>query len=327
MNRIAAVVIGRNEARKLPRSLSSVRGSAWPIVFVDSGSADASVDVARAMGADVVCLDDAEPFTVARARNAGFARVTQLDPGLQYVQFVDADSEITESWIALATQALAAQPDLAAVFGRLREREPHRSIYARLYQAEFDVQFGQRDVCGGMAMMRVDAVAQAGGFNTAMLGFEDFELSFRLRRAGWLVTRLDADMAVHEAAMNRASQWWRRQIRSGYARAQEATLHGQSPHRYGVRECRSIWFWGLLLPGAAIALTIVAGGPGALVLLGYPALVLRIMHRARQRGVRGVDAAVYAIGCVAGKFPQVGGLIRFHLEQVRRRLRLTPHHA
>ena len=45
------------------------------VVYVDSGSADGSVQWARGQGVEVVELDLQLPFTAARARNAGFARL------------------------------------------------------------------------------------------------------------------------------------------------------------------------------------------------------------------------------------------------------------
>ena len=47
-------------------------------------------DVALAAGSDVVRLDLAQPFTAARARNAGFARLREIAPEVAWVQFVDA---------------------------------------------------------------------------------------------------------------------------------------------------------------------------------------------------------------------------------------------
>ena len=72
---VAAVAIGRNEGARLRACLSSLQGQADPIVYVDSGSTDGSVAAARALGADVVELDMSVPFTAARARNAGLARL------------------------------------------------------------------------------------------------------------------------------------------------------------------------------------------------------------------------------------------------------------
>jgi len=316
MTRLAAIVIGRNEAAKLPRCLSSVLGRAAPIIFVDSGSEDGSVDLARAMGVDVIELASSTPFTVARARNAGLARALQLDPQIAYVQFVDADSEIVPSWFARASGALNDNPDAAVVYGRLRERAPHRSVYARLYQAEFEQQFSQSEACGGMAMMRTAAVQQVDGFNSTMVGFEDVELSFRLRQAGWQVLRLDTEMAVHEAAMTRFRQWWQRQTRSGYARAHHVRIHGGSPEPRARRESRSIWVWGMALPLFALTATLRAGGLSLLLLAAYPAFFLRI-YRRKQCGGPGDGAALYAASCVLGKFPQAIGQTQFHAARLR----------
>ena len=53
--------------------LTSLGGAS--VVYVDSGSTDGSVDLARDLGADVVELDLSSPFTAARARNAGLERL------------------------------------------------------------------------------------------------------------------------------------------------------------------------------------------------------------------------------------------------------------
>ena len=72
---IGAVVIGRNEGERLVRCLASLAGATGHVVYVDSGSTDGSVAAAQAAGAEVVTLDPDRPFTAARARNAGFARL------------------------------------------------------------------------------------------------------------------------------------------------------------------------------------------------------------------------------------------------------------
>jgi glycosyltransferase involved in cell wall biosynthesis len=88
---VAIVVIGRNEGARLNCCLESVVSVGCPIVYVDSGSTDGSVPMARSVGSDVIELDMRIPFTAARARNEGFARVRQLAPDIPYVQFVDGD--------------------------------------------------------------------------------------------------------------------------------------------------------------------------------------------------------------------------------------------
>ena len=72
MRAVDAVVIGRNEGERLRICLQSVIGQVRRVVYVDSGSTDGSVALAQSLGARVVQLDLAQPFTAARARNAGW---------------------------------------------------------------------------------------------------------------------------------------------------------------------------------------------------------------------------------------------------------------
>jgi glycosyltransferase involved in cell wall biosynthesis len=87
---IGVVVIGRNEGERLRKCLTSVQRVADRVVYVDSGSTDGSVAMARGMGLEVVELDLGTPFTAARARNEGFKKLLELVPNLVYVQLVDS---------------------------------------------------------------------------------------------------------------------------------------------------------------------------------------------------------------------------------------------
>ena len=93
-SRSGAVVIGRNEGDRLRACIESVLPSFRTTVYVDSGSTDGSIPLARSMEVEVVELDMDRPFTAARARNAGFERLKEIKPELAYVQFVDGDCEI-----------------------------------------------------------------------------------------------------------------------------------------------------------------------------------------------------------------------------------------
>src|SRR5688500_1309656 len=106
--KIGVVAIGRNEGERLRACLNSCVGKVAAVVYVDSGSTDGSIEMAKSMGVDVVPLDLSKQFTAARARNAGFARLAASHPQIEYVQFVDGDCEIVDGWIEQAAAALAA---------------------------------------------------------------------------------------------------------------------------------------------------------------------------------------------------------------------------
>lgn len=153
MSTLGLVAIGRNEGQRLHRSLNSVVGRGLTVVYVDSGSTDGSIELARSLGAEVVELDLSRPFTAARARNEGFERLSDLDPEVCFVQFVDGDCEVVEGWLEKAKQVLEQNPEVVVVCGRRRERSPESTVYNRLTDLEWDSPVGEATACGGDAMM------------------------------------------------------------------------------------------------------------------------------------------------------------------------------
>src|SRR5690348_9059746 len=152
---VGVVVIGRNEGERLKRCLRSLLAQgAGPIVYVDSGSTDDSVEFSRSLGVIVVNLDTSIPFTMARGRNAGFAELQRSFPTLRWVQFVDGDCEVRPDWIAKARAAFNERPEVAAVCGRRRERYPEASIYNRLADMEWNGPIGEVEECGGDVLFR-----------------------------------------------------------------------------------------------------------------------------------------------------------------------------
>jgi glycosyltransferase involved in cell wall biosynthesis len=272
------VVIGRNEGERLKQCLMSVQRSQL-IVYVDSGSTDGSIKWAQDYGADVLELDTNASFTAARARNAGFAQLRKLAPQLEYVQFVDGDCELRPAWPRHAIEFLDTNRQVCAVFGRRRERYPNRSVYNWLCDREWDVPVGNVKSCGGDVMMRVSALAAAGGYRNDLIAGEEPELCVRLRTAGWQVWRIDQEMTLHDAAITRFGQWWLRMVRSGHAFAEVSYLHGVSPEQLWVWESRRAWAWGVLLPLVSAATIVLSGWPGSLILLVYPLQMLRRMAR------------------------------------------------
>ena len=87
MNRLSISVITLNEAHDLPRLLKSVEGLAEQIVVVDSGSTDATVEIARAAGAHVLTrvwtnYADQKNFAASQASE-------------DWILLLDADEEVS----------------------------------------------------------------------------------------------------------------------------------------------------------------------------------------------------------------------------------------
>jgi len=305
-SKIAAVVIGRNEGQRLLLCLTSVKKRIASVVYVDSGSTDGSVALARKLGAYVVILDTSLPFTAARARNAGLAALRSN--GLpDFVQFIDGDCELQDGWTNTARQFLESHPRAAVVCGRRRERFPERSVYNRLCNREWDTPVGLTRSCGGDTLMRWTALEQVGGFNPTLIAGEEPELCVRLRSKKWEIWRLDADMTLHDANISRFSQWWMRMRRSGHAAAEGMAMHGAPPERHGVAAVGRAILWGLLLP-IIIAVGTIAINPWIMVLLAiYPLQVLRLAIRKGGKWGDWEEACFLTIG----KFPETQGILMY----------------
>jgi glycosyltransferase involved in cell wall biosynthesis len=319
MNHLGVVVIGRNEGERLRRCLSMVCGRNLTAVYVDSNSTDGSSELARALGVEVVKLDLSRPFTAARARNAGFAQLEEIDPDVLFVQFVDGDCELVDGWVAQASCVLEERPEVAVVCGRRRERFPEQSIYNRLADLEWDTPVGEAKYCGGDAMMRVTAFRQVGGFNPELIAGEEPELCVRLRRQGWIVLRIDAEMVLHDMAMTRLWQWWQRSSRSGFAFAEGAALHGRLPERHWIHQVRSTGFWGIALPLLTLGLAWPTRGASLALLGSYLLLYWRIRRYGLRHGWSAPEARLYARWCVLAKFPETVGLVSYWLHRAVRR--------
>ena len=314
--RVGVVVIGRNEGERLRRCLASA--SCWPlvvaVVYVDSGSVDDSVEIAKAY-ADVVELDPAVKFTAARARNTGLLRLTsqfQID----FVQFVDGDCELDSSWIRAAANFLVKHPQAAVACGRRRERSPDASVYNHLCDLEWDTPVGEASACGGDAMIRVAAIRGVGGYRWDLIAGEEPELCVRLRNAGWQIHRLDAEMTLHDANMTQFSQWWRRTVRAGHAYAEGAALHGRSPRRHWVREVRSNWLLGAIVPILALALAWPTWGLSVAMFGLYGLIAFRVWRWGVRRGWASRDAGRYAMFVVIGKFPSAIGQAQYWINRM-----------
>jgi len=315
MARIGVVVIGRNEGDRLRRCLESLASAQVPIIYVDSGSTDLSVELATRLGASVVPLDLSIPFTAARARNAGFDHLMECAPDCDYVQFVDGDCEVVAGWLESAQAILDGDARVGVVCGRRRERYPEASIYNRICDIEWDTPIGSANACGGDALMRVAAIQQVSGYNPQVIAAEDDELCLRLRRAGWMVQRIDAEMTIHDAAMLRFGQWWKRATRCGYAYAQGAALHGAEPERHFVAQRGRVLLWGLLIPLILLTLAWPTQGWSLIGFVIYPLQAFRIAWRNRRRPVSKSTALAYGISCMLAKFPECQGVATYHWRQ------------
>jgi uncharacterized protein Usg len=122
-------------------------------------------------------------------------------------------------------------------------------------------------------------------------------------------------MTLHDAAMTRWGQWWRRNVRAGHAYAEGAALHGRGPTRHKVAETRRALIWGLALPVVTTLLASQSWTWLALLML-YPLQVLRLALRFRD--TPGIEVPwVYACFLVMARFPEAQGVVQFWRDKWR----------
>ncbi len=317
---IGLVVIGRNEGQRLLLSLQSMQLSHCPIVYVDSGSKDNSVAIAKPLVSCVHQLDPATPFSAARARNEGFEQLTKLYPNLQYIQFVDGDCVIYEGWLEAAQAAMQQDNARAAVIGHLQELNPDASIYNRMCAMEWRSPAGDLTnfgALGGISMIRSDVFRQLGGFKANVIAGEDSEFGVRLSLAGFKVTKIDHFMAIHDANMTTFQQWWKRAVRGGHAIGQRADLNGNTLAQDCVKERKSTLVWGVFLPILALFLLIFASRWSLLVLLAYLFLATKVYFYRRNQGENSRDAFTYAQFMPLVKIANGLGLLKFYVNKFK----------
>jgi glycosyltransferase involved in cell wall biosynthesis len=306
---LGVVIIGRNEESTIQASIESA--SPYPLVYVDSGSSDQSVELAKASKAHVIELDDSKAYTAARGRNAGFRYLSEQYPDIQYIQFVDGDSTLSKGWLEYGAAVLEKKPRTAAVQGILDERYPDLSIYNKLCEMEWKRVVGPIDYITGLSMIRVKALKETGGYDETIIAGEEPELSLRFIKLGYVMELLDYKMATHDAKMLRFMQWWTRCLRYGHGFSEHLEMEGANK-KY-IREKFSTLFWAGVIPSLIILSLAFAPLFSVFIASSYVYLIWKIMKfRQRTYNDSQKDGILYACFLCFAKFPQLLGMCLYH---------------
>lgn len=307
-SKIGVIVIGRNEGQRLVDCIRSLEPLLPATVYVDSGSTDSSVAIALGRVGAVVELDMALPFTAARARNAGVEKLLQLLPNVEFIQFIDGDCLLDPDWVGRGVEFLEQRPEVALVFGRRRERYPHRSIYNSMCDSEWNTAIGEAVECGGDSLVRVQAFRAVDGFSSWLIAGEEPDLCTRLRAQGWKIWRIDAEMTMHDANLLHFWQWWIRNVRAGHAFAEVSRLHASSKFGIWQRKLLRSVGW-TLLPAVAVIGAVTFHWCFLLLLLMLPLQVVRIALRSAADTDSPWRRALFSL---IGKVAECQGVLRFY---------------
>ncbi|GAA3084887.1 glycosyl transferase [Streptosporangium carneum] len=202
---MTVVVVSRNRRHDLERSLPRHEG---PVILLDNGSTDGSVEMARRRLSHVRTVDLGHNLG-APARNLG-VRLAETP----YVAFADDDSWWAEGALERAADVLDSHPRLAVLAGRVLvgpEQRPDpicAEMAACPLGAEPDLP--GPSVLGFMAcgaVVRREAYLAAGGFDDVVFFFgEEERLALDLAAAGWGLAYVEAVVAHHHPSPARDPQ-------------------------------------------------------------------------------------------------------------------------
>lgn len=317
---ISIVVIGLNVEKFIKGCLDSIFNSHYTqdkleIIYVDSGSIDRSAAIAGSYkNVCIIHLNDPQP-SAAKARNAGFRASTK-----PFIQFVDADSYLHPDWLYMAVKYL--EGNVGAVSGRLHERCPQANWFHRMADLEWNLIAGQdgwttaggkAKMFGGNVLIRREIMEEANSYDESLPAGEDPDLSYRVRRMGWSILRLNSSMASHDINISGFSQYIKRTMRSGAAYARVAHKYFREEEKFFLQRIIRITI-GALLPAILILSGIFAGWPltglGAALIAAFR-LVLKSGKFARMYGISLKTAVFFSLHLALAVYPQFFGILSY----------------
>ena len=213
--RVSIVVPCYNKAELTLACLQSLQATTDPalyeVILVDNGSEDATVNLGRAEGPRL--------RVVRNEQNTGFGPACNQGAALargEFILFLNNDTILLPGWLEPLVGAMdedaelgAVQPKLLYPDGRLNDAgglvfgggEPW--VYGKGFPEPDAPQFSCRRApdyaSGACLLVRRRAFADVGGFDDryAPAYYEDTDLSFSLRSAGWKVLYEPASKVVH----------------------------------------------------------------------------------------------------------------------------------
>jgi glycosyltransferase involved in cell wall biosynthesis len=193
---LSIVIIGRNEAAGLADCINAAHAAAAEvggaeIIYVDSASTDASVEIASGLGCRVLSMRPEWKLCPSAGRFIG----SRYASG-EFILFLDADTHIYKGFLPRAIQHLRAEPSAAGINGRIDDLDENGQL---LIDAEerHDTIADTKWLRGPACFYRRAPLMAVGSFNPHLPMEEEAELGLRLLKAGWRLQLMPVPMACH----------------------------------------------------------------------------------------------------------------------------------
>jgi len=242
---------GRALLARCVASLGAQRFRDFETIVVDNASNTAADPVHRRLP-DVRVIPLARDVGFAAAANAG-ARAAAGN----YIAFLNDDVEADPSWLGELVACLERHPRAASVAPKVRRSDDIRELdgagdgmtlalkayrrgQGRRDDGRYDTEEQVFSASGTACLWRADVFRSLGEFDSSFFAYyEDVDLGFRARRAGYECWYAPRAVAVHRGSATAASRW--REFESGYAvRNRWATIVKNAPARWVARHAHWI---------------------------------------------------------------------------------------
>lgn len=314
---IDIIIIGLNAEKTLKNCIESVYNLNYnlekiKIIYVDGGSKDNSIKIAKDMKVECIELKLKYP-TPGKQRNEGWKFGES-----ELVQFIDSDTILDKEWFKNSISILEDEK-IAAVFGNRIEKYPEKSIFNFIGNLEWNAKSGEADFFGGDVLIKREALDKIAGYNNDLIAGEDPECAYRIKKLGYKLIKLDCLMTTHDLAMYKIKQYWKRAYRTGYAYAEVNTIHDE------------VWKSDLkriLIRGGVSTILILTGvllsflyfNLLILSMLGFlflikPRLTLK-KYFMKEMNINEKEAEIYSWHASFVVIPQLLGALRYYLGKI-----------
>ena len=214
---VTVIVSNYNGLRNLGEcfeSLERLDYGARHLMLMDNASSDGSVEYVRARFPGVTVVRNPKNLLFAGGMNAAMRRA--LDEGAEFIALLNDDTAVDRRWLSEMMRTIAASPDIGAVAPRLMfhaNRRMINGIGVALDRFAYGLDRGQGELfsgryarseevpafTGGACLLRAAALRRVGLFDATFRAYyEDVDLSFRLRAAGWRVVTAPDAVVYHK---------------------------------------------------------------------------------------------------------------------------------
>ena len=209
---VTAVILNWNRWRDTVTCVRSVHQQDYPnleVLVVDNGSSDDSEQRLREQLPNVELIQSGRNLGFGGGCNIGISLAIQR--GAKYVWLLNNDATVSLRTLSEMVSLADARPRIGAVGAVIHDADGSEGIQCWgggivntwLGRSRPNLTPGALDyLTGACLLLRVDALSQIGLFDEKryFMYWEDVDLCFRLRRAGWELAVADRTKVWHEAS-------------------------------------------------------------------------------------------------------------------------------